>query len=81
MTTRYKGCGKDHRRGDCSPRPPTPSDRTEPSFFDSILAKSVQSSYFEGYYRNQDERKTALSESSVRLQWDPDHDPAGAKIP
>jgi hypothetical protein len=54
--------------------------RLSRTFFDSILAESVQSSYQEGHYRNRDDWRTALSDSSVRLQWDPDHDPCGEKL-
>jgi hypothetical protein len=49
-------------------------------FFDSILAQAVPSTYFEGAYPSREQWQAALATSAVRLQWDPDHDPAGAKL-
>ena len=54
--------------------------RLRREFFDSILAQAVQSSYYEGHYPTREQWQEALVTSSVRLQWDPDHDPAGAKL-
>ncbi len=50
------------------------------SAFDAILKEAVHSSFVPEVYASQDEWKRAVSRSSVRLQWDPDHDPSGAKV-
>jgi len=47
--------------------------------FDRILAQAVHSSYVSGLYPEHDSWQQHLSASSVRLQWDPDHDPSGQK--
>jgi len=49
------------------------------SDFDKILSQSVFSSYTNDLYDSHDEWKQALEDFPVRLQWDPDHDPYGAK--
>jgi hypothetical protein len=54
--------------------------RLRRAFFESILAQAVQSSYYEGHYPTREQWQEALATSSVRLQWDPDHDPSGAKL-
>jgi hypothetical protein len=54
--------------------------RLRREFFDSILAQAVQSSYYEGHYPSREQWQQALAASAVRLQWDPDHDPSGAKL-
>jgi hypothetical protein len=48
--------------------------------FEKILEGAVFSSYKEHIYQTQENWKAALENSSVRLQWDPDHDPYGAKL-
>lgn len=48
--------------------------------FDAILQEAVQSSFVPEIYASQGEWKSAVARSSVRLQWDPDHDPSGAKV-
>ena len=48
--------------------------------FDYVLAEAVHSTFQSDVYPNQDEWKKALTRSSVRLQWDPDHDPSGAPL-
>ena len=53
--------------------------RVRRQFFESILADAVQSTYFEGHYASREQWQEALATSAVRLQWDPDHDPSGAK--
>ncbi len=50
------------------------------SAFDEILAQAIHSSYKEEVYRSTSTWKEALEASSVRLQWDPDHDPNGNKV-
>ena len=54
--------------------------RLRRAFFDSILAQAVQSTYYEGHYSTPEQWQEALARSSVRLQWDPDHHPSGAKL-
>ena len=50
------------------------------SAFDAILKEAVHSTFVPEVYASQDEWKQAVARSSVRLQWDPDHDPSGAKV-
>jgi Domain of unknown function (DUF4291) len=50
------------------------------SAFDDILKGAVHSTFVPEVYSNQEEWKQAVARSSVRLQWDPDHDPSGAKV-
>jgi Domain of unknown function (DUF4291) len=54
--------------------------RLRRAFFDSILAQAVQSSYSEAHFPSREQWQEALAASAVRLQWDPDHDPSGAKL-
>lgn len=48
--------------------------------FDSILAQAVHSTFHKEVYGSETEWKRAVEQSDVRLQWDPDHDPSGAKV-
>lgn len=48
--------------------------------FAQILAQAVPSAYKAHLYSSQEDWKSALTQSEVRLQWDPDHDPYGAKL-
>jgi hypothetical protein len=48
-------------------------------FFDEILSKAAYSSFKENIYADREEWETALNNSEVRLQWDPDHNPFGSK--
>lgn len=48
--------------------------------FDEVLAQAVHSTYVEEVYGCHEDWKQALGRSHVRLQWDPDHDPRGAKL-
>ncbi|BAZ52315.1 hypothetical protein NIES4103_49750 [Nostoc sp. NIES-4103] len=50
------------------------------SAFDEILAKAVHSSYVPELYPHTNVWQKALKQSQVRLQWDPDHHPSGAKL-
>ena len=45
--------------------------------FEEILALAVHSAYVPGLYDSPEAWKARLTASPVRLQWDPDHDPAG----
>lgn len=47
--------------------------------FKTILSQATFSSYQEEVYETNDNWKTALDKTEVRLQWDPDHDPFGIK--
>lgn len=48
--------------------------------FLEILKKAVHSSFHPAFYETREDWKLALDQSEVRLQWDPDHDPAGEKL-
>ncbi|MBI2395072.1 MAG: DUF4291 domain-containing protein [Deltaproteobacteria bacterium] len=48
--------------------------------FDAILAEAVHSSSVDEVYGDKESWKAAVARSTVRLQWDPDHDPAGAPL-
>lgn len=48
--------------------------------FELILENAVWSSYQANLYGSQENWRTALETSSVRLQWDPDHEPYGGKL-
>lgn len=48
--------------------------------FDKILAEAVPSSFKRGLYQTREDWQAAIKASDVRLQWDPDHDPYGAKL-
>lgn len=50
------------------------------SFFDELLLAAVASSYDATRYATREEWQRAVSASEVRLQWDPDHDPAGRPL-
>jgi hypothetical protein len=47
--------------------------------FYEILSNCCISSYDPAIYKTEADWKRALSETEVRLQWDPDHDPNGIK--
>jgi hypothetical protein len=49
-------------------------------FFESILEQAVPSAFDERLFANHAEWKASVAESEVRLQWDPDHSPTGAKL-
>jgi hypothetical protein len=51
------------------------------SAFESILDEAVHSSFIPEVYSTEAEWKSAFQKSSVLLQWDPDRDPAGVKVP
>lgn len=48
--------------------------------FERYLSKAVYSNYQADLYDSQEHWKAEVANSSVRLQWDPDHDPYGAKL-
>lgn len=47
--------------------------------FAQILAEAVHASFAEDVYPDRDAWQTRVKGSDVRLQWDPDRDPHGAK--
>ena len=49
-------------------------------FFDMILATAVPSSWDREQFATEEGWSRAVGRSSVRLQWDPDHHPSGAKL-
>jgi len=50
------------------------------AFFDEILSLAVPSSFGASTYASHTEWKSAVNQSDVRLQWDPDHSPNGAPL-
>jgi hypothetical protein len=52
----------------------------ERAAFDVMLEQAVHSGFVPGVYLNREAWKEAIASSSVRLQWDPDHDPTGKKV-
>ena len=54
--------------------------RLKRSGFDEILGAAVHSAYVAEQYASKEVWDEQLRSSSVRLQWDPDHDPTGARV-
>lgn len=54
--------------------------RVRRSAFDSLLREAVPSTWDRNLYIASEEWSRAVGRSSVRLQWDPDHHPSGAKL-
>ena len=54
--------------------------RVRRTFFESVLAQAEPSSWDREQFATEDEWSQAVARSSVRLQWDPDHHPSGAKL-
>jgi len=54
--------------------------RIQRSAFDAILAAAVHSHFVKDIYSTEVAWKQAVADSSVRLQWDPDHNPSGEKV-
>lgn len=48
--------------------------------FEELLAAAVPSSHDRERYASRDAWQKAVGRSEVRLQWDPDHNPAGAPV-
>jgi hypothetical protein len=48
--------------------------------FDEILRRAVHSSFVPEVYDSEDAWRWAVAGSDVRLQWDPDHGPAGDPV-
>jgi hypothetical protein len=53
--------------------------RLRRTFFDSLLAQAVPSSFDPGAFNTREAWAAAVDRSDVRLQWDPDHMPTGEK--
>jgi hypothetical protein len=53
--------------------------RLKRPFFDEVLAQAVESSYDPSVHRSREAWQASVESSEVRLQWDPDHSPSGAK--
>jgi hypothetical protein len=53
--------------------------RIQRAGFDQILRDAVHSAFEGGVYGDHAAWREAVARSSVRLQWDPDHDPGGGK--
>jgi hypothetical protein len=54
--------------------------RVERAGFDALLQHAVHSSYQPDLYADMDYWRRAVRASDVRLQWDPDHAPSGARL-
>ena len=54
--------------------------RVRRTFFDSLLARAVPSSWDRDLYPTREDWTRAVGRSDVRLQFDPDHHPSGAKL-
>lgn len=48
--------------------------------FDQLLRDAVHSTFAPEIYGERSAWESAVAESQVRLQWDPDHDPTGVKV-
>lgn len=48
--------------------------------FERYLSKAVYSNYQDDIYKTKEAWQEAVKSSEIRLQWDPDHDPYGAKV-
>lgn len=54
--------------------------RVRRPFFDLLLADAVPSTWDRARFASEEEWTSAVKRSNVRLQWDPDHHPSGAKL-
>lgn len=54
--------------------------RLRRAFFESLLDAAVPSTYDPARYAHRDAWQAAVAGSDVRLQWDPDHAPSGARL-
>jgi hypothetical protein len=54
--------------------------RVRRAFFDSLLAQAVPSAWAAEEFATEEEWSRSVAGSSVRVQWDPDHDPWGVKL-
>jgi len=54
--------------------------RVRRTFFDSLLEAAVPSTWDRDLFATEEDWSRAVGRSAVRLQWDPDHHPSGAKL-
>jgi hypothetical protein len=54
--------------------------RVRRAFFDSLLEAAVPSTFDASRFSNRGAWQAAVAGSEVRLQWDPDHSPSGARL-
>lgn len=54
--------------------------RIRRTLFDVLLAEAVPSTWDRDLFATREEWERAVGRSAVRLQWDPDHHPSGAKL-
>src|SRR2546423_11252400 len=54
--------------------------RLRREFFDWLLAQAVPSTWDRDQFATEEDWSRAVGRSAVRLQWDPDHHPSGAKL-
>ena len=54
--------------------------RLRRSFFDELLNSAIASSFDPDRHASREQWQRAVSQSDVRLQWDPDHDPTGRPL-
>lgn len=54
--------------------------RVRRAFFDSLLEAAVPSSFDASRFASREAWQAAVADSEVRLQWDPDHAPSGARL-
>lgn len=54
--------------------------RIQRTAFDEILRQAIPSTYRSDLYSSQEKWQEAVAHSSVRVQWDPDHNPAGSPL-
>jgi hypothetical protein len=53
--------------------------RISRTFFEKLLAQAVRSSFDPTQHASKEDWEASIARSEVRLQWDPDHHPNGAK--
>ena len=53
--------------------------RLKRAYFDALLHEAVASSYSRTEFATREEWQRAVTNSDVRLQWDPDHNPSGER--
>jgi len=54
--------------------------RVRRPFFESLMRAAVPSTFDPARYDSREAWQAAVADSDVRLQWDPDHAPSGAKL-
>ncbi len=54
--------------------------RVRRTFFDTLLEAAIPSTWDRDRFATEEDWSRAVGRSAVRLQWDPDHHPSGAKL-